>query len=91
MGASWLSPAFRMSREQRVADNWALLYAVERAAVAGVPVAVVFNLVTPSPLLLLRQNSKMPYVSCGEQSWHPLTVGTLQLHSRGMLRAHRSE
>lgn len=35
-----------MSREQRVADNWALLYAVERAAVAGVPVAVVFNLVT---------------------------------------------
>lgn len=34
-----------MSREQRVEDNWALLYAVERAMEMNVPVAVVFNLV----------------------------------------------
>jgi len=34
------------SRDQRVADNWALLHAADSAAKAGVPVAVVFNLVT---------------------------------------------
>eukprot|EP00271_Cylindrocystis_brebissonii_P020399 TRINITY_DN6735_c0_g2_i1.p1 TRINITY_DN6735_c0_g2~~TRINITY_DN6735_c0_g2_i1.p1 ORF type:complete len:573 (-),score=116.16 TRINITY_DN6735_c0_g2_i1:73-1791(-) len=33
-----------MSRDQRVADNWALLYAVEQARDAGVAVAVAFNL-----------------------------------------------
>ena len=35
----------RMSRDQRVRDNWALLYAAEAAAKRGVPVAVAFNLV----------------------------------------------
>ena len=34
-----------MSREQRVEDNWALLYAQEVAADRQVPLAVVFNLV----------------------------------------------
>ena len=34
-----------MSRDQRAADNWALLHAADRAASAGVPVCVVFNLV----------------------------------------------
>lgn len=34
-----------MSRDQRVADNWALLYACEQAAKTGAPVAVAFNLV----------------------------------------------
>lgn len=38
--------AIRMSRDQRVADNWALLYAVEKAATTGASVAVVFNLVS---------------------------------------------
>ncbi len=34
-----------MSRDQRAADNWALLHAAEAAAARGAPVAVVFNLV----------------------------------------------
>eukprot|EP00026_Physarum_polycephalum_P004492 Phypoly_transcript_04513.p1 GENE.Phypoly_transcript_04513~~Phypoly_transcript_04513.p1 ORF type:complete len:525 (+),score=68.74 Phypoly_transcript_04513:106-1680(+) len=34
-----------MSRDQRVQDNWALLYAQERAKELGVPLVVVFNLV----------------------------------------------
>jgi len=34
------------SRDQRVEDNWALLYACEKAAEKDVPVVVVFNLVT---------------------------------------------
>lgn len=33
-----------MAREQRVADNWALLYAKEQAAQRGVPLAVLFAL-----------------------------------------------
>ena len=35
-----------MSRDQRMADNWALLHAAARAQAAGRPLAVVFNLVT---------------------------------------------
>ncbi|KAL4446362.1 hypothetical protein ABPG77_003169 [Micractinium sp. CCAP 211/92] len=35
-----------MSRDQRVRDNWALIYAARAAAQRGVPVAVAFNLVT---------------------------------------------
>lgn len=35
-----------MSRDQRVQDNWALLYACQQAAKNGAPVAVAFNLVT---------------------------------------------
>ena len=35
-----------MSRDQRVQDNWALLYACQQAAKNGTPVAVAFNLVT---------------------------------------------
>jgi hypothetical protein len=34
-----------MSRDQRVADNWALLHAAEVAKSTGAPVAVAFNLV----------------------------------------------
>eukprot|EP00897_Mesotaenium_endlicherianum_P006386 jgi/Mesen1/5776/ME000293S04931 len=34
-----------MSRDQRVRDNWALLYAVQKARESGVSAAVVFNLV----------------------------------------------
>uniref|UniRef100_A0A383VG34 Deoxyribodipyrimidine photo-lyase n=1 Tax=Tetradesmus obliquus TaxID=3088 RepID=A0A383VG34_TETOB len=34
-----------MSRDQRMRDNWALLYALERAAETAAPVAVAFNLV----------------------------------------------
>lgn len=40
----------RMSRDQRVKDNWALLYACEVAARSGSPVAVAFNLVGRPPL-----------------------------------------
>lgn len=35
----------RMSRDQRVRDNWALLHAAAEASKRGVPVAVAFNLV----------------------------------------------
>lgn len=35
-----------MSRDQRVRDNWALLYACQEAMKHNVPVAVAFNLVT---------------------------------------------
>ena len=38
-------PLRRMSRDQRVRDNWALIYAAQAAAQRGVPVAVAFNLV----------------------------------------------
>lgn len=41
----------RMSRDQRMADNWALLHACEVAKKNGQPVAVAFNLVRPGPLL----------------------------------------
>ena len=34
------------SRDQRVRDNWALIYACDKAASNGVPVVVVFSLVT---------------------------------------------
>lgn len=34
-----------MSRDQRLKDNWALLYAAEQAAANGAHVAVAFNLV----------------------------------------------
>lgn len=36
-----------LSRDQRVNDNWALLYAIEQAQKSGSPVAVAFNLVRP--------------------------------------------
>lgn len=39
-----------MSRDQRVADNWALIHACEVAAQQEVPVAVAFNLVRLPPL-----------------------------------------
>lgn len=35
----------RMSRDQRMRDNWALLYALEKAAEQEAPCAVAFNLV----------------------------------------------
>ena len=38
----------RMSRDQRMRDNWALLHSIEQAGKTGAPVAVVFNLVTLS-------------------------------------------
>jgi deoxyribodipyrimidine photo-lyase len=34
-----------MSRDQRMRDNWALLYALEKAAETSAPCAVAFNLV----------------------------------------------
>lgn len=34
-----------LSRDQRIDDNWALLYALEQATARNVPVAIVFNLV----------------------------------------------
>jgi hypothetical protein len=34
-----------MSRDQRMADNWALLHALEQAGTKQAPVAVAFNLV----------------------------------------------
>ena len=37
----------RMSRDQRVQDNWAFLHAAEVASKTKSPVAVVFNLVGP--------------------------------------------
>lgn len=36
----------RMSRDQRMADNWALLYALDKAAEHSAPCAVAFNLVS---------------------------------------------
>ena len=39
----------RMSRDQRVQDNWAFLHAAEVASKTKSPVAVVFNLVGPTP------------------------------------------
>lgn len=41
----------RMSRDQRVRDNWALIYAAQAAAKRGVPVAVAFSLVSPRDAL----------------------------------------
>ena len=35
-----------MSRDQRMADNWAMIHAAEKAVQAGSPVAVAFNLVS---------------------------------------------
>lgn len=40
-------PSCRMSRDQRVQDNWALLHAAEIASKTNSPVAVAFNLVRP--------------------------------------------
>ena len=46
MAVSWLHHAScRMSRDQRVQDNWAFLHAAEVASKTKSPVAVVFNLV----------------------------------------------
>jgi hypothetical protein len=42
----WRAVTPRMSRDQRMADNWALLHALEQAAAKGVPCAVAFNLVS---------------------------------------------
>lgn len=44
-GHTLLHNTNRMSRDQRVQDNWALLHAVELASKTGSPVAVAFNLV----------------------------------------------
>ena len=42
----------RMSRDQRVQDNWALLHAAEVAAKTGSPLAVAFNLVKAQSSML---------------------------------------
>ena len=48
MAVSYLHHAScRMSRDQRVQDNWAFLHAAEVASKTKSPVAVVFNLVGP--------------------------------------------
>ena len=45
-GTAATGPAvYWMSRDQRVADNWALIYAYDLAAKSSSPLAVVFNLV----------------------------------------------
>lgn len=44
-----------MSRDQRVQDNWALLYAKQRAEEAGVPLSVVFCLVPSFLEATIRQ------------------------------------
>ncbi|CAE7236363.1 PHR1 [Symbiodinium sp. KB8] len=44
-----------MSRDQRADDNWALLYAQDRAITAGVPLVVVFNLVEEFLEATIRQ------------------------------------
>jgi len=71
------------SRDQRVADNWALLYAVERATHTGAPVAVAFNLAStimpalyPPLLLVFREELQPEFVDvhccktivCGDRS-----------------------
>ncbi len=43
----------RMSRDQRMKDNWALLHSIEQAGRTGAPVAVVFNLVKLGSFYLL--------------------------------------
>ena len=42
----------RMSRDQRVHDNWALIHACEQASKTGAPVAVAFNLARPPACLI---------------------------------------
>ncbi len=42
---SYIMLPCRMSRDQRVQDNWAFLHAAEVASKTGSPVAVAFNLV----------------------------------------------
>lgn len=58
----------RMSRDQRVRDNWALLHAAAEASKRGVPVAVAFNLVRcafqPLSLPLLGQRLMACSVLC---------------------------
>ena len=44
-----------MQRDQRVQDNWALLYAAECAVAAGQPLYVVFNMVTTFGVGAMRQ------------------------------------
>jgi len=46
-----------MSRDQRMADNWALIHAAETAVKAGSPVAVAFNLVR-MPITTLNEVGK---------------------------------
>ncbi len=48
-----------MSREQRVADNWALLHAQEEALVRQVPLAVLFSLAPSFPGATLRSYAFM--------------------------------
>lgn len=45
---------YRMSRDQRVADNWALIYARELAEEFQIPLAVVFTLTPTYPLANFR-------------------------------------
>lgn len=49
----------RMSRDQRVRDNWALLHAAELAAQNGAPVAVAFNLVRDCTVDFVQRTSML--------------------------------
>lgn len=50
----------RMSRDQRMRDNWALLHALEVARANGAPAAVAFNLVRRRTGLGLRAHAPAP-------------------------------
>lgn len=50
-----------MSRDQRMRDNWALLYALEKAAERKAPCAVAFNLVRAPSCA-----DSEPYLACME-------------------------
>jgi deoxyribodipyrimidine photo-lyase len=46
--------AYKMSRDQRVADNWALLFAQQEAIAHGCPLEVVFTLTPTYPMANMR-------------------------------------
>ena len=54
--------AYRMSRDQRVRDNWALLFAREKAAELGLGLVVVFTLAPQYP-----NANKIGRASCRER------------------------
>jgi sugar/nucleoside kinase (ribokinase family) len=65
----------RMSRDQRARDNWALLHTAELAAQKGAPVAVAFNLVSCSGLLMAMLSSRLAQcwvMRCSDTLHRPL-------------------
>jgi deoxyribodipyrimidine photo-lyase len=69
-----------MSRDQRVADNWALLYAQQESRIRGVPLAVVFCLVPDFLGATLRHYAFMlKGLEETEQTLRTLSIGFLLL------------